>query len=82
MDRLKYRSHAWGGSGYPPRSAGTLPHGLPPPVGKTAGAAALGGGTPWAYFCCTRTCFKSSAAEILYILVVLARLELNSEDHF
>ena len=40
------------------------------------------GGYPLGIFLLCQDLFQKLRVEILYILVVLARLELNSEDHF
>ena len=40
------------------------------------------GGYPLGIVLLCQDMFQKLRAEILYILVVLARLELNSEDHF
>ena len=52
-----------------------------PPQGCTVAAAALGG-EPLGIFLLYQDLFQKLRAQILYMLVVLARLELNSEDHF
>ena len=53
----------------------------PPPQGCTVAAAALGG-TPLGILLLCQDLFQKLRAETLYILAVLARLELNSEAHF